>query len=137
MNMRGRKFGLSEFMYPVFVVTVFVAGVLSGDAFLQDTLIMIFFWAATAGAWNLIGGYGGQFALGHAAFLGIGAYTSTILYVQLGVSPWLGLILGGALAAIIATFLGVVTIRLKGPYFALGTLAIGQVLQIIAVNWKS
>jgi branched-chain amino acid transport system permease protein len=137
MDGTKRKFELSELIYPLFAVGTFAAGAISGNAFLQDTLIMIFFWAATAGAWNIIGGYGGQFALGHSAFLGIGAYTSTILYAQSGMSPWLGLICGGIIAALVATFLGVVTIRLKGPYFALGTLAIGQVLHIVAVNWKS
>jgi len=130
------QFVSSRFFYPFIALVMLGGGVASGNAFFQDTLIMIFFWAAAAGAWNITGGYAGQFSLGHAAFMGLGAYASTLLYIHFHLSPWLGMILGALLAGTVAMFLGYITIRLKGPYFALGTLAIGQVLYILAVNWK-
>jgi branched-chain amino acid transport system permease protein len=109
---------------------------LSGSAFYLDALILVFLWAALAGAWNLAGGYAGQLSLGHAAFFGIGAYTSTLLFMHFKISPWMGLFAGGLLAALVAVPLGYLTIRLRGPYFSLATIAFGQVAQIVAVNWQ-
>jgi len=62
------------------------------NAFVLHLLIMVFTSVALGLAWNVIGGYGGQLSLGHAAFYGIGAYTSTLLSIHLGVTPWLGMI---------------------------------------------
>jgi branched-chain amino acid transport system permease protein len=108
---------------------------LSGSPFYLDALILVCLWAALAGAWNLAGGYAGQLSLGHAAFFGIGAYTSTLLFMHFKLSPWVGLFAGGLLAALSALLLGYLTIRLRGPYFSLATIAFGQVAQIVAVNW--
>jgi branched-chain amino acid transport system permease protein len=102
-----------------------------------DILILALMWASLAGAYNISGGYAGQFSLGHSAFMGIGAYTSTILAWKLGISPWLGMIPGALLAALTALFLGGVVFRLRGPFLGLATLAFGEVVQIIAVNWRS
>ena len=93
--------------------------------------------AAMAQAWNIVGGLANQISLGHAAFFGIGAYTSTILLVQLGVSPWIGLLAGGALGALTALFIAIPTMRLRGHYFALATLAFGEVMRVIANVWSS
>ncbi len=97
----------------------------------------VFIWAAVATAWNISAGFGGGLSLGHAAFFGIGAYTSSLLFLQLGISPWIGMVLGGVLAAAVGAVLGVLTLRLRGPYYVLGTLAFGIVVHIIAVNWRS
>ena len=59
--------------------------------YLVHLLVLMLFFAFLGVAWNLLGGYAGQFSFGHAAFFGIGAYTSTLLLVRLGLSPWLGL----------------------------------------------
>ena len=67
--------------------------------FYLDVIIVTFLWAAVALAWNIAGGYVGLISFGHAAFFGIGAYTSTILVVRHGMTPWIGLWLGGLLAA--------------------------------------
>jgi branched-chain amino acid transport system permease protein len=95
-------------------------------------LCMIFLFAAMAQAWNIVGGLANQTSLGHAAFFGIGAYTSTILLLKLGVSPWLGLIVGMVLAAGVAALLAIPTLKLAGHYFALATLAFAEVLRIVA-----
>ena len=74
------------------------------DPFSLGVVIMVYFWAAAASAWNLSGGYAGQLSLGHAAFFGIGAYTSTLLFKHVGLSPWIGMV-AGAVAAV-AAYLG-------------------------------
>jgi branched-chain amino acid transport system permease protein len=93
--------------------------------------------AAMAQAWNIVGGLANQISLGHAAFFGIGAYTSTILLLRFGLSPWLGLVAGGALGAVAALVISVPTMRLQGHYFALATLAFGEVMRVIANVWTS
>jgi len=110
--------------------------VITNDYYL-DMIILMLMWAALAEAYNISGGFGGQFSLGHSAFLGIGAYTSTILFWQLGISPWLGMIPGACFAAVVALMLGGVTLRLRGPFLGLASLAFTEVAHIIAVNWRS
>jgi branched-chain amino acid transport system permease protein len=102
-------------------------------------LVLVLFFAFLGTAWNILGGYAGQFSFGHAAFFGIGAYTSTLLLVRAGVSPWLGLWAGGTLAAAFGCFAGYLAFRygLRGPYFALVTLAFAEMLRLIAVNWPA
>jgi len=101
-------------------------------------LITILFWGYLGACWNLLGGYAGQFSLGHAAFFGIGSYTSSLLFVDYGVTPWFGMLLGGVLAMLISLFVGYLVFRygLKGPYFALAMLAVAGMFHVIAVNWK-
>src|SRR3954467_11398472 len=67
-------------------------------SYLQDVAILSFMWAGLALAWNIAGGYAGLISLGHAAFFGIGAYTSSIMLVNFGLTPWIGLWVGGFLA---------------------------------------
>lgn len=93
--------------------------------------------AAMAQAWNLIGGLANQLSLGHAAFFGIGAYTSTILLINFGISPWIGMFAGGALGGLAALVIAIPTMRLQGHYFALATLAFGEVARVIANVWSS
>ncbi|NIR97591.1 MAG: branched-chain amino acid ABC transporter permease, partial [Gammaproteobacteria bacterium] len=101
--------------------------------------IIVFFWGYLGQAWNILGGYAGQFSFGHAAFFGIGAYTSTLLHVHLGVSPWLGLPAAGAVGMAFGLFAGFLSFRygLRGPYFALVMLAFAEMLRIIAENWSA
>ena len=80
-----------------------VAGLAAIPPFLPkyvlEVLISVLFFGYLGACWNILGGYAGQFSFGHAAFFGIGAYTSTLLFLRLGVSPWLGMVAGGCLAA--------------------------------------
>jgi branched-chain amino acid transport system permease protein len=99
------------------------------------TLTLLF--AAMAQAWNIVGGLANQMSLGHAAFFGIGAYSSTVLLLKFGLSPWLGMLAGGALGAVAAFAIAIPTMRLQGHYFALATLAFGEVLRVIANVWTS
>jgi branched-chain amino acid transport system permease protein len=107
--------------------------------YLLEVLISILFFAYVGLAWNILGGYAGQFSFGHAAFFGIGAYTSTLLFLRAGVSPWLGMLAGGLLAAGFGLFEGYLSFRygLRGPYFSLVTLAFAEMLRVVAVNLKA
>jgi branched-chain amino acid transport system permease protein len=117
-------------------LAVLLPFLLQNEPYYLDTLILALLWASAAGAWNLAGGYGGLLSLGHAAFFGIGAYTSTLLFVELDIPPLMGMLVGAFLAAIVGLMTGLVTLRMKGPFFALITIAIAEVLMIITVNWS-
>jgi branched-chain amino acid transport system permease protein len=86
---------------------------------------------------NLIVGFTGLPALGHAAFSCIGAYTSSLLALNLGLSPWVGLILGACLAGLSGVIIGYPAVRLKGDYLALATFGLGVIVYSIAKNWVS
>jgi len=86
-------------------------------------------------SWNLLSGYTGQLNLGHAAFFGIGAYTSAIAAMELGISPWIGLIAGGVTSAFFGFLLGIPSLRLSGPYLAITTIGFAEILRLVAVNW--
>jgi branched-chain amino acid transport system permease protein len=98
-------------------------------------LIFVLLYVGLASAWNLMGGFAGQLSLGHAGFFGIGAYTSTLLSMHFGLSPWIGMLAGMLLAMVAGTAIGYPCFRLKGPFFALATLAFGGVLRIVAIAW--
>lgn len=106
------------------------------DRFYIDIIISTFLWAGLALAWNIAGGYTGLLSFGHAAFFGLSAYTSTILLVDFGVSPWLGMWIGASAAAALGAFITLVCARLRGPFFTLATLATGEVVRIAALNWR-
>jgi branched-chain amino acid transport system permease protein len=106
------------------------------DAFLLDSLILILMWGAVSGAWNLAGGYAGQVSLGHSAFFGIGAYAAALLTTRFNQSPWLGMLAGAIVATAAGLLIGYLSNRLKGPYFALATIAFSQVLLIVASRWR-
>lgn len=106
------------------------------DAFLLDGLILILLWGALSAAWNVASGYAGQVSLGHSAFFGIGAYAAALLSARFGQSPWVGLALGVALSLVAGAAIGYLSNRLKGPYFALSTIAFSQVLLIVASRWR-
>jgi len=102
--------------------------------FLQRMGILILLWALLGLAWNIIGGYAGQVSLGHAIFFGLGAYTSSMLLVRWHVSPWLGMIAGALVAAVAAVIIGWPTFRLQGHYFAIATIAAGEIFAIVVRN---
>lgn len=104
--------------------------------FLLSLAILILFWAYLGQCWNIMTGYTGQFSFGHAAYFGIGAYTSTWLLVNMGVNPWIGMIIGGIFAMLFGLFVGFLAFRsgLRGIYFALTTFAFSMVLLFTSSN---
>jgi branched-chain amino acid transport system permease protein len=105
-------------------------------SFAIDISIRILLFAFIGVAWNLIGGYAKQLSLGHAAYFGLGAYTSTILQIDFGISPWIGMVAGGVVAAIASLPIGWLCFRLRGPYFAIATIATAQVLMLIFLKFR-
>jgi branched-chain amino acid transport system permease protein len=117
----------------------FFALALAVPAFVDTSrlnLVILVLMAAQLGvSWNIVGGYAGQVSLGHAAFFGIGAYTSTVLLVKFGVNPWIGMFAGGAMAVAVSIAFGWSCFRLKGHYFAMATIAVAELVQIVFTEW--
>lgn len=103
------------------------------DNYALGIFVMIFFWAYVGQSWNVLTGYTGHISLGHALYIGVGAYTSTYLAQTFGMTPWFGLIIGGVLAAVIALFLGFLGFRfgLRGVYFVILTIAFAEISRLI------
>jgi branched-chain amino acid transport system permease protein len=127
---------VSLFEIALLAICIALIGV-QPPSYLQDVVILSFMWAGLALAWNIAGGYAGLISLGHAAFFGIGAYTSSILLVNYGLTPWIGLWFGGLLAMLLSAVLTLICTRLKGPFFILSTLAAAEVVRIAALNWTA
>jgi len=104
--------------------------------FSHHVMIMIFLHALMAQSWNVIAGMSGQISLGQAVFFGLGAYASATMYIKWGITPWVGLIAGMAISALVAAAIGIPTLRLRGHYFAIATLIIGISFQIIFQRWE-
>ena len=98
--------------------------------------IQILLFAYLTYCWNILGGFAGQLSFGHALFMAVGAYTSTLLLLNAGVSPWIGMLVGGVLSAALGLFIGYLSFRygIKGTYFALVTLAFTEIARIVALN---
>ncbi len=107
--------------------------VVTSPTYLQ-ILILLFFYAYLTTAWNLVGGFAGVLPLGHSVFVGIGAYTSSILTLQYGVSPWIGMLVGGAIAAVVGVIIGLPTFRMRGAYFCLCTIAFAEGIRVMVEN---
>jgi len=110
---------------------------LTANQFLLHLGITVLMWTVLGVAWNLLGGYAGQVSFGHATFFGVGAYTMMILFLKLGLAPWYGMILGGMLAALVSLPVGYICFRLRGPYFSLATLAVAEIVRLVALNWEA
>jgi branched-chain amino acid transport system permease protein len=120
----------------VLIAAPLVIGLLSKDTFLHDSLTQVLLFAILALSWNILGGFARQVSVGHVAFFGIGAYTSTLLALNFGISPWIGMFVGGAIAAVAGALLGIVTFRLRGKFFTMATLAFAEVMRILAVDLR-
>jgi branched-chain amino acid transport system permease protein len=94
--------------------------------------VMIFFWAYVGQSWNVLTGYTGHISLGHALYIGIGAYATTFLAQTVGLTPWVGMFVGGFIAVAIALFLGFLGFRfgLRGVYFVIMTIAFAELTRL-------
>jgi branched-chain amino acid transport system permease protein len=123
-------FSFSACLAAALLLPVFV------DASHLNLAILVLMAAQLGVAWNIVGGYAGQVSLGHAAFYGLGAYTSTLLLIKFGVNPWIGTLAGGAVAAALSLAFGWSCFRLKGHYFAMATIAVAELVQIFFTEWE-
>ena len=122
--------------FPLLAVAAAIAAVpvVSTDRLWLDTLVQILIFATFATAWNMAAGGAGLFSFGHSALFAIGAYGAAVPYARLGLSPYLGAGAAALLAILAALVIGVMSLRLRGHYFALATLAFGQVFLILITN---
>ena len=120
----------------LFTVTMALIPVFIQSGAVLNFLMMGLYATLLAQAWNVLGGFGGQFSFGHALFFGTGAYVQAIAQLQLGVNAWCALLLAMAVGSAVGAFVGAVSFRygLKGSYFALITLAFAEVFRIVALS---
>jgi branched-chain amino acid transport system permease protein len=109
------------------------------SSYAVTVFIFIFFYGYLGQAWNVLGGYAGQLSAGHAAFVGVGGYATTLLSMHWGLSPWIGMLIGGILAAALGAVIGGLGFRfgLRGFYFVLLTVAFAEVCRIITLNTEA
>jgi len=120
----------------VLAAIALILPLLASSAFAIDIFIRVLLFAFVGVAWNLMGGYAKQLSLGHAAYFGLGAYTSTILLIRFGISPWLGILAGGVVAMLASLPIGALCFRLRGPYFAIATIATAQLLMLLFLKFR-
>lgn len=142
-SLLGRRLGVATLSdeLPILGLVVVLLGALtfalSGSSFYLNILATTFLFAGLASAWNIIGGLGGQFSLGHSVFFAIGAYTTATLYLSHGISPWFGVWPAMALAAVVAVLVSWPVFRLRGPFFAIATMALTEVALALAMYFSS
>ena len=109
------------------------------SSYAVTVFIFIFFYGYLGQAWNVLGGYAGQLSAGHAAFVSVGGYATTLLSMHWGLSPWIGMLVGGVLAAALGAVIGGLGFRfgLRGFYFVLLTVAFAEVCRIITLNTEA
>ncbi|MCQ4160369.1 branched-chain amino acid ABC transporter permease [Roseomonas sp. GC11] len=119
---------------PVFALLALLP-LLVRDVYLQNVLVLTLMYAALSQSWNILGGYCGQISLGHALYFGIGAYTTSVLFVNFGILPWGGMLAGGVLAVLVALLLGYPCFKLRGHYFSIATIVIAEIGLLLVHNW--
>ncbi len=115
------------------LLVVLLAAPLLVDDYVLSVLILVLYFAYLGQAWNIMMGFAGQLSLGHALYFGLGAYASAALYAKYGISPWLGMAAGAALAAVAGAFIGALGFRFRigGVYFAVLTIAFAEFTRIL------
>ena len=124
------------FVIALFALVVGCLPLATSSGVVLNFVMMALYGALMAQAWNLLGGFGGQFSFGHALFFGTGAYAQAIAQMQWGFNPWPALAVAMAIAAVVGLFFGALSFRygLKGSYFALVTLAFAEVFRVVALS---
>lgn len=125
---------MKRFLPLIILALLAILPLIGLSTYMMHIVILVIMWSVIGMAWNLLAGYCGQVSFGHAAYFGAGAYTAGILYFKLGLSPWWGLPLTIIVVTVVSLFIGFLCLRLRGPFFALATLAMGEVFRVTAEN---
>lgn len=118
----------------IFAVILAVIPIFTSASYVVHTLILMMFFAYLASAWNIIGGFAGQFALGNGVYIGIGAYIAVCLFKYNGITPWIGLIIAGVISGLIGMLIGYPCFKLRGTYYSLATAAVLYIVMIYMKN---
>jgi branched-chain amino acid transport system permease protein len=127
------KRGLKYLILPVALIAV---PAFTQDPYLLNLLITTGIWTTSVWGVRLIMSTG-QLTLGHAAYMAVGAYASTLLTMKVGLSFWLAFPLAGLISSFVALLIGYPTLRIKGVYFSIITFAFGEIIRLIIVHWPS
>jgi branched-chain amino acid transport system permease protein len=127
---------------PAVLLAVITLTLLAFPAFVESpyalhVMILLFLAVIQGESWNVLGGYTGQYSVGHAAYFGVGAYTTIMLLQFEHVPPWWGVWIAVLLSVVVAVIIGSITFRLRGPYFVLASIAVAEIFRLVALNWKS
>jgi len=119
--------------YYIIIGLILIPLPLAGD-YVTHVTILVMLYAVTAASLDILVGYTGRLSLGHAAFFAVGAYTSTLLAMNWGISPWIGIFAGGIMASVFGLILGIPSLKLRGPYLAISTLGFGVIVWLMLIN---
>lgn len=131
-NPRKRDWG--PIAFGLLVASLLLIPLAINNAFVSHIFVTICLFAALSSAWNIVGGFAGQMSLGHAMFYGIGGYVGVILF-NMGISPWIGMFAGAAVAAIVGMTISYPCFRLKGPFYTLASIAFLEVARVLALHF--
>ena len=118
----------------VLLAAAFLIPSIIKDNYIVSIILTCFLYGSFGMSWNVLGGFGGQISWCHSAFAAIGAYTALIFYNFFGISPLLSMPIGVLLSYGFATLLGPVTLRYRGPFFAITTIAFAEILRVLLLN---
>jgi len=135
INFQSKNF-ITKFVGFLFLLFLIFLPFIMKAPYIKHVFIMVFIYAIVAESWNILSGYTGQFSLGNAMFFGLGAYTSSILLIKYNINPWIGMIIGGLIAATFGIIIGSPVFRLRSHYFVIATLAINEIVMVIFLNWE-
>jgi len=107
------------------------------STYVTSIIVLCLLFGLLASSWDLLFGYTGLMSFGHAGFFGVSAYASVLIVIHTPISAWLALVIGPITAGLFGLFVGVLCLRLRGPYLTLTTLAFAQTVRLIAGNWIS
>jgi len=132
-----RNFASKQASFPIIVLILLILfPLVITQPFPQHVMILVFIFGMIGVAWNIMGGYAGMFSFGQVAFFGIGAYTSSFLLITYHITPWVGLIIGGLVSACVGAAIGYPCSNLRGHYFAIASIAFGEIVRTHFNNWK-
>jgi branched-chain amino acid transport system permease protein len=119
------------------VAVVLLFPSLAPDPFILSVGVVILSYAVLATSWNLVGGFTGYISLGHAAYSGLGGYATALLILRTGMDPWLALVAGGLIVAVIAIPVGIASLRVRGASFVIVSIALVLILQLTFQSWHT
>jgi branched-chain amino acid transport system permease protein len=119
------------------VVSLFLLPRFVSSTYALHMMILIFINVVLGSAWNIIGGYAGQYSVGHSAYFGVGAYAVMMLLQFRQVPPWIGVWVGVVASVAVALIIGTICFRLRGPYFVLASIAVAEILRVTVLNLKN
>lgn len=134
--MKNIKWNIETILIILLFLVLVLLPLLTKSPYIMDIAINVLLFAFLGNAWNILGGLAGQASLGQSAYYGIGAYTSTILLIKFGISPWVGMFVGAFFASILAVILGYPSLRMKGPYFVFFTIGFAESIRILFLTWN-